>query len=443
MNAKQSSDVRDRLRSALSSRKELAGWSISSRRERSHQLFLTQSKPEAQRAADVSAYEVQILHAHTAQGRPVLGTASFTLDEGSLALLDQELDKALFAASLVHNEPYTLPGPQSVYPDPVLNDPAVSANPERALKDFQEVLLSSLAQEKGVRLASAEFFLDRAESSLCNHLGLEASQTSTRVSGEIILLAEGQGQAAEFITRPSRRLLKDFDVAEEVRTAAAYARDRLRAGPPPTGVHDVVFAEEALDHFFNPFVSASSAAMKYNRMTTSEPGKPVLGIQNPTGDKLTLWNNGLLDGALGSSRYDGFGTPMARTLLVQDNVLKNFWATKRHADYLKVPVTGDFGNVEVAAGSRSEKEINESGRVYQLLAFSVFEPNSLTGAFSAEIRMGYEITPQGRKPIKGGSVAGTLSRAFQNVHFSQERVQRERYLGPRAILCQGLTLAGS
>jgi hypothetical protein len=80
--------------------------------------------------------------------------------------------------------------------------------------------------------------------------------------------------------------------------------------------------------------------------------------------------------------------------------------------------------------------------IYQLMAFSAFEPNAITGAFSAEIRAGYEITTRGKKPIKGGSVSGVLQRDLLNAYLSKEQTQRERALLPKGIFFQKLTLAG-
>jgi PmbA protein len=112
-----------------------------------------------------------------------------------------------------------------------------------------------------------------------------------------------------------------------------------------------------------------------------------------------------------------------------------------------VGVTGELGNTEVDPGSLPFSAMEEFAKsvgepVYHLQAFSAFEPNSITGAFSAEIRAGTEITAKGARPIKGGSVSGVLQRDLLNCRFSQERSQREHILCPRGVLFSQLTIAG-
>jgi hypothetical protein len=98
---------------------------------------------------------------------------------------------------------------------------------------------------------------------------------------------------------------------------------------------------------------------------------------------------------------------MARVCLIERNRLKNFLADKRYADYLGVPVTGELGNIDVESGSLPYKTMTDAATgngkpIYHLQAFSAFEPNAITGAFSAEIKAGYEISSKGINRLKGG-----------------------------------------
>jgi hypothetical protein len=71
-----------------------------------------------------------------------------------------------------------------------------------------------------------------------------------------------------------------------------------------------------------------------------------------------------------------------------------------------------------------------------------FKPNAITGAFSAEIRAGYEISLNGIRPIKGGSVSGVLQRDLLDCFLSKETQQREHALVPKGVFFRGLTIAG-
>jgi PmbA protein len=77
-----------------------------------------------------------------------------------------------------------------------------------------------------------------------------------------------------------------------------------------------------------------------------------------------------------------------------------------------------------------------------LKRFSTFEPNPITGAFSGEIRTGYFWKNGRKRPIKGGSVSGTMQEAFKAAFFSREMIQRESYLGPEAVRVDNLDISG-
>ena len=60
-----------------------------------------------------------------------------------------------------------------------------------------------------------------------------------------------------------------------------------------------------------------------------------------------------------------------------------------------------------------------------------------------EIRLGYEIGPDGAIPVKGGSVTGNLFEAMASARFSAETVELPAFAGPRAIRFESLQVAGA
>jgi predicted Zn-dependent protease len=295
-------------------------------------------------------------------------------------------------------------------------------------------------------LAAAEFFADSFRIRHLNSQDIQAAQESTLCSGEYVLLAQRPGGESEVFRAWRRRRLSDFSLEQEVARAAESGRRRASSGLPRTGAFDVVFSGEALDHFFEWFTTQSSAAAKYtkyNRLVDNHLEQAVLQAK-PGATPLVLWHNAKVPWAVGSYRFDGSGCPASRKLLFHQGRLLSYWASPRYAQYLKVPATGELGNVEVEPGSYSESDLLKPGAtpLYHLSEFSYFEPNGITGEFSAEIRMGEEITAGGRRPIKGGSVSGSSKAALEGAGFSSSVELRERYLGPKFIRCEGLTLAG-
>ncbi|MCG3205887.1 MAG: hypothetical protein KCHDKBKB_02610 [Elusimicrobia bacterium] len=423
------------------SKKGLSGWQLRWSHKKSFQSFLALDQLECRRQVET---ETCLISIYKKKPSGKMGQSSFKIAPANLPVLEQELDQALFAADLVNNDPFELPNQPSTLSSVQIKDPHLT---EETLSHLENRIREAVEKEKGVRLSAAEFFVDTTQSRLLNHNGLDLTQEESLLHTEFILLAKSDRRENEYINRYSRRFLQDFDLEGELAQSALFAREATAAKPPKTGKFPVLLSHEPLDQLFNPLIARASARLKYNKMLDNRLGESVVAPGIPQGDRLTLWSNGTIDRAVGSSRFDSYGTPLGRVCLIENNVLKTYLADKRYGDYLGVTVTGELGNIEVQAGTRPLQTLIDSAKsngkpLYHLLAFSAFEPNAITGAFSAEIRAGYEITPTGTRPIKGGSVSGVLQKDLLNCALSQERIQRERVLVPQGVLFGNLTIAG-
>ena len=97
-------------------------------------------------------------------------------------------------------------------------------------------------------------------------------------------------------------------------------------------------------------------------------------------------------------------------------IFKNYLADKQYADYLNVPPTGAFGSVDISGGTSSLDKMYNSYKTLpyiEIVAFSSFVPNNISGDFSAEIRLGYIVVKdkQGnaiKTPFKGGLFTGNV-----------------------------------
>lgn len=434
-----------KIKDQLAKRKaDITGWQIRESQKTSFQSFLAKEEPESRRAVHTISYWISIYQKRrSSNSAETLGLSTFKVTPVDFSQLEKRLDDAVFAAKLVSNQPFELPEQPSTIPQVAIADPTLN---ETTLNELENRLKAAVAREKGIRLSSAEFFIDQIETRLLNHKGLDVRQKGTTIETEFILLCRSDAKENEYIERYERRYRKDFELEQQVAKSAQFAREATVAVLPKTGAFPVLLSEEPLDRLFEPLVARASARLKYNKMNNSTMGASILDGGEAKGDQVTLWLNNTLDRAPGSFLFDSYGTPAQRVCLIEKNRLKNFLADKRYADYLSLPVTGEMGNLEVEPGSKSFDELKASvaaGKpLYHILAFSAFEPNSITGAFSAEIRTGYEISRAGVRPIKGGSVTGVLQKDLLDAHLSKERIQREHVFVPKGILFQNLTIAG-
>lgn len=428
----------DYITDALKARPDISAWQVARTASRGNQVFLIREEVESTRRVDTVKYHVTVHQERTEDGQKVLGESTFVFLEGED--IGPKLDLAETMAAGVKNQPWSLPGPGQYYMGTEIKDPSIEKNPEKVItkiKDETLFLLGELGPE--VRLSSAEIFADCVEFSLVNSLGLTASAAHTEILFDFVLLTgEGHGEV-ESSGFKTVRFYKDLKAGETLRKYAQYARDQKAARLPENGSFDVVFAEEALDNLFNTFIAHAGGASRYQGWSRFEKGAPV--IESPEGEPLNLYSNPQIPGGMKSGPYDEYGLATKRVEVIKDNIFKKRTLDKRYADYLGEEATGGFANLEVETGAKSREALLTDG-CYELLRFSTFEPNPVTGNFSAEIRTGYKIEDGRRMPIKGGSVTGVIYDAFRRAWFSSEKTTRASYRGPAAVKLSGLDIAG-
>jgi PmbA protein len=184
----------------------------------------------------------------------------------------------------------------------------------------------------------------------------------------------------------------------------------------------------------------ASAATKFSKLSRWEIGASVFRGESD-GDPLTVFANRLLPHGARANRFDDEGMPAQRVELIRDNRLRTFTAGQRYADYLGVAPTGDFGDLELPAGATLAAALLEEPYV-EIVAFSWFYPDEITGDFSSEIRLGYLVEGGRRRPFKGGALVGNLLDALANARWSAETGFYGDYQGPEVARFGGLTVAG-
>jgi PmbA protein len=441
-----------RVIDAVQRHPEIHDWTIRFQHGRGAQVYLAGTAIENLRQVGRDAYEVELFNDHEVNGERVRGSAIVPLVREDLDRLPAILDSGVSMASLVHNPPWTLPDPVA-HPEVELADSRLLevADALREARQAAEQVRELVAGAgDGVRLSAAELFLTAVDEELVNSRGLEASSTSTRVLSELNLLAEGD-EEAEFFRQDEVRRLEDLHLAEMVRSAAQYARDATRARQARTRLGPVVITDIATDQMLSAsvlgasstYLSQTSAAAAYAHLSRFEVGEPVYLGRAATGDPFTLRSNARRPYSILSYRFDADGLPAQNVLLIEDGVLRARTATQRYAQYLNIPATGRPGVAEIAPGPTLMADLlRADAPLYQVVAFSSQNVDALTGNIGMEIRLGYEIGPDGTRPIRGGSVTGNLFEAMAEARFSAETADFASFAGPRAIRFESMQVAG-
>ena len=205
---------------------------------------------------------------------------------------------------------------------------------------------------------------------------------------------------------------------------AKRAINQLKAKPPKGGTFPVVlgsnmvgvFAHEAFGHLAEADLTLSGSVL-FGKL-----GKKIAS------NIVTLYDDGTINGAFGSFKYDDEGTPAQKTLLVQDGVFVGLMHNLETAYKFNAKPTGnaraeDFRaeplirmrNTFMEPKDHSFEELIEDVKFgYYLKAFRGGQAN-LDGTFQVGVQEGYEIVNgELGDPIRNASISGnTLETLFK------------------------------
>jgi TldD protein len=219
-----------------------------------------------------------------------------------------------------------------------------------------------------------------------------------------------------------------FDVeAPEVvsNRAAKRAIEQLRAKTPKGGTFPVVlgpnvvgvFVHEAFGHLAEADLTLSGSVLM------GKLGKKVAS------DVVTIYDDGTIEGAFGSFKYDDEGIPAQKTLLVKDGVVVGLMHNRETAQKFNVKSTGnaraeDFRvepiirmrNTFLAPKDHSFEELLAGIKFgYYFKSFRGGQAN-LDGTFQVGIQEGYEIVKgEVGEPVRNASISGNTLETLHKV----------------------------
>lgn len=435
----------DKITSQLNARKDLAGWTVRHIVNNGAQVYLVPSGIEAERQVGDEKYRIDVLrNTKSADGSPAMGSGPATLLPGGD--IGAAIEEAALVASLVSNPPYGMPEPKAL-PEVPLVDRLIKEDAASVCADTMKQIQQT-AQFDDVRLTSAECFAETETVHVLNSRGIDAQQEATNLEIEFVLQSRQGDLNSEMIGVKTRRRASDLDLAAEISSRARYTRDLLDPDSPPNWQGAVVLRRDALATFLSGDQLAigvignlASGDTKYAKVSTWEIGRPIFRGE-VKGDPFTFWGNRTIPFGNQSDVFDAEGIPAQRVEIVQDNILKTFACSQKYADYLNIPATGYIGNIEVAAGHNPAKDLLAEPYV-EVVMFSWFHPDAISGDFASEIRLGYLVENGKAKPFKGGQLIGNVIDGLAYVRWSGETGFYGKYLGPHTARFNNFKVAAT
>ncbi len=437
-----------KLSNKLNTYPNIHDWLLNHIQVEETQIYLIEDHWENCRKVITDDINVHLYYDHNrninGEEKKVRGDSSSMLLSLDDEYLDKELKEGIFRAGLVHNTPYELP--KSVeYPNVEIYTSELAEHPQKMIEKAIEEIFLTLKEFDNIRLCSTEFFIYNILFNIYNSSGIEAYEKSTSILWDCVLIAtDDKGKESEKHLAMRRRRLEDLQIAETIKRQAHFASDSLRATLPITGVYPIIFEMDAFTPLWDPIETRCSLRNLYKHIHNFHPDDAFLGDSEIKGESLNIYSNALIPFGKLSKSFFYNGLPGVRVPVVENGIIRNLLGADRYAQYLNFPSKGGWTNIEIPPGKTSYEDLLKSNnKIYHIVELSAMMPNSITGDFVGEIRLGYEIEGNKKRPIKGGSISGNIFTALTNAYFSKETVFLGNYLGPKAIRFEELTISGS
>ena len=140
--------------------------------------------------------------------------------------------------------------------------------------------------------------------------------------------------------------------------------------------------------------------------------------------------------------YDEEGAPIRDLALIERGKAVSYWGTRQFSQYMKLENSFDVYNFAVSGGTESAADLR-AGDFLEVVEFSDFQVDDITGDIAGEIRLGY-LHRDGRViPVSGGSVSGGMPELAKTMRFSRETRQYNCHLIPSVTRLKDVTITGA
>ena len=140
--------------------------------------------------------------------------------------------------------------------------------------------------------------------------------------------------------------------------------------------------------------------------------------------------------------YDEEGAPIRDLALIDQGKAVSYWGTRQFSQYMKLENSFDVYNFAVSGGTESAADLR-AGDFLEVVEFSDFQVDEITGDIAGEIRLAYLHRDGKVTPVSGGSVSGSMAELAKAMRFSKESRQYNCHLIPAVTRLQGVTVTGA
>ena len=409
-------------------------WEVSDEKTEGWEFYFIRHALDQNRAKAVEHITVKV---YQRIGDEQIGAAAAELPPTATAAEAKKLvDSLAYQATLAPNRAYTLNPRTDAHTAPRAETPVdVSA----MAKDYITTM-ASVPETASEDLNSYEIFTAAVTRRFVNSEGVDVTETYPSSMLEAVVNARNEGHEIELYRMYKSGSCDAAGLRRDLARTMAYGRDRLHTVPtPPLGTADVVFSTDDARQIYNYFIDRMNPAMVVRRMSDWELGKPI--ADDVRGDRVTLEALRTLPNSSRNRAFDAEGAPIRDAVILRAGVPEHYLGGRMFSCYMGLTDSFIPGNFAVSGGTKSEKELRQ-GKYLEVVEFSDFQVDAMTGDIFGEIRLAYWHDGETVTPVSGGSISGDMHDFVREMYLSAETVQFDNFRIPAVTKLCGVTVTG-
>ena len=406
-------------------------WEVADINEWGWEFYFIRHRLDQHRTKAVDSFSVKVYK--KLEGGRFLGSASAQIaPDASDEEMRRTVEDLCRDASYVKNPFYTLNKPAAAEPAP---EPA-PMDMKAVCRDFLRAM-QSVPETETEDLNSYEIFVSEIRRRFMNSEGIDVTSVYPSSMVEAVVNARKNGHEIELYRMLKSGTCDPEQLIKELSEALTYGRDKLTASPTPAlEKADVVFSTDPAREIYSYFVSKLNTAMVYRGMSDWKTGDTVAP------ENLTIRAVKTLPNSSWNMPYDEEGAPIRDLALIDQGKAVSYWGTRQFSQYMKLENSFDVYNFAVSGGAESAADLR-AGDFLEVVEFSDFQVDEITGDIAGEIRLAYLHRDGKVTPVSGGSVSGSMAELAKTMRFSKESRQYNCHLIPAVTRLQGVTVTGA
>ena len=427
------------IKNILDNFDEVDGYKIVETKTSSEELFLVKKELDTARSKDVQHFKVTVYKDFQDDGKKYKGSSTFDIHP---SMNEDEIERAIkdniFASGFVKNQYYELSNKDNKNIENI-ESKFSSMQLSDWMPKLTEALYSNDVEEKG-GINSAEIFLNKVYKRIITSEGIDKSFESYKGMIEFIVTWKEE----EEIELYKMLTFSDYEpnfISDSVKEMIFLAKERAKAkGTIKSGKYKVILRDEAVKEILKYYVDKTRVESIYNKISNLKIGDYIQG-DKIKGDLINLELDPNFANSIYSEPFDGDGISLSKVNIIENGKLKRYHGDFRHSYYLDADITGNIYNFKIKSGTKNIVDMKNEEYI-ELVTFSDFQLDSVTGNFGGEIRLGWYFDGKDTIPITGGSLSGNINDIHSNMFLSKELQTSDGFIGPKAIEMFEVSIAG-